>query len=379
MEFVVAAARLFLASVLFVAGIAKLVDRAGSRDALVGFGAHPRLAPKAAIVLPVVELATAVALLPGSIVRWGAVAALALLLVFAGTIALNLARGRSPECRCFGQLHSVPAGPRTLARNGVLALVAALVVWHSWSGGAPSAWSVLSRGPAELVGVSTASALLFLVLVRTDVVLSLLRRSERLSVGIDSLKLRLQQAIYAHHVSRARAREGLAPGSAAPLFSLPTLAGETAGLASLLADGKPVLLVFADPECLVCDELLPEVAAWQARKASSLSVAIVSEGTPAANADKMRAYGDGGRVFLQRDREILEAYRVEGSPSAVLVNPDGTIGSTVAGGAAEIRELVTRTAIQPAATAARTRAATPGSRTPNATGQTHDAHARETM
>ena len=37
-------------------------------------------------------------------------AALALLLAFVGGIVVNLARGTTPDCHCFGQLHSEPAG-----------------------------------------------------------------------------------------------------------------------------------------------------------------------------------------------------------------------------------------------------------------------------
>ena len=50
--------------------------------------------------------------------------------LFACWIGANLARGRKPECRCFGQLHSEPAGWNTLARNGVSAAVAGFVLWQ---------------------------------------------------------------------------------------------------------------------------------------------------------------------------------------------------------------------------------------------------------
>jgi thiol-disulfide isomerase/thioredoxin len=47
------------------------------------------------------------------------------------------------------------------------------------------------------------------------------------------------------------------------------------------------------------------------------------------------------KVLLQEDWEVSEAYRVNGTPSAVLVEADGTIASAVMGGAESIRELVT--------------------------------------
>src|SRR5215211_7311167 len=92
-------ARLLLASVFMVAGVAKLADREGSRRALADFGAST--------------------LIPAATAWWGAVGALVLLLLFVVGISASLARGRKPKYLCFGQLHSEPAGWKTLARNGV--------------------------------------------------------------------------------------------------------------------------------------------------------------------------------------------------------------------------------------------------------------------
>jgi uncharacterized membrane protein YphA (DoxX/SURF4 family) len=122
------AARLLLAAVFAVAGAAKLADLAGSRSAVAGFGVPERLARPLGTLLPFAELAVAVALLPAASARAGATGALVLLLGFSAGIARSIARGESPDCHCFGQLHSEPAGPRTLARNFALAVVAAFVV-----------------------------------------------------------------------------------------------------------------------------------------------------------------------------------------------------------------------------------------------------------
>jgi hypothetical protein len=46
------------------------------------------------------------------------------------------------------------------------------------------------------------------------------------------------------------------------------------------------------------------------------------------------------QVLLQRDREVAQAYQIQGTPSAVLVRPDGTIGSPLAQDADAIRALV---------------------------------------
>jgi uncharacterized membrane protein YphA (DoxX/SURF4 family) len=48
--------RLVLAAVFAVAGVAKLADRAGSRQAIVDFGLPARLATPLGILLPLYEL-----------------------------------------------------------------------------------------------------------------------------------------------------------------------------------------------------------------------------------------------------------------------------------------------------------------------------------
>src|SRR5437016_4772776 len=136
-------ARLPLAAVFTVAGLAKLADRAGSRQALVGFGLPGALAAPLGLLLPLAELAVAVALLPAAWAWWGALGALVLLLLFVVGIGFNLARGRTPDCHCFGQLHSEPVGWPTLARNGILAAIAAFVVWQGRTYPGPSAVSWL--------------------------------------------------------------------------------------------------------------------------------------------------------------------------------------------------------------------------------------------
>ena len=154
MEVALLVARLLLAGVFFMAGAAKLVDRAGSRQAIVEFGLPARLAAPLSILLPLAELAVAVALIPSSTAWWGALGALALLLLFLAGIGINLARGRQPECHCFGQLHSAPADWKTLFRNGALAGVSGFVLWEGREGVGPSAIS-------WLWALSTAQLLLF--------------------------------------------------------------------------------------------------------------------------------------------------------------------------------------------------------------------------
>jgi uncharacterized membrane protein YphA (DoxX/SURF4 family) len=80
-------ARAVLAVVLGTAGIAKLADRRGSREAMLGFGVPERLTGVLGLSLPVTELIVATALIPGSTARPAAAAGRALPLLFLAVVA----------------------------------------------------------------------------------------------------------------------------------------------------------------------------------------------------------------------------------------------------------------------------------------------------
>jgi hypothetical protein len=162
-----------------------------------------------------------------------------------------------------------------------------------------------------------------------------LSRNRFLRAPLDMLDLEFERAAHRLWVRRARARrpEGLPVGSRAPRFRFPTPEGGLLTLDSLLERKRPVILLFvADPASAVWDEPLDEVMT-HATQAELVVVVVSREGT---NGSAPLA----AKVLLQHHWEMLKAYRVYSIPSAVLVNPNGTIGSTVAAGAAEIRELV---------------------------------------
>jgi peroxiredoxin len=345
MSLVLLLIRLLLAVVFAVAGLAKLADRAGSRQALVDFGVPALLAPPFGVLLPLAELAVAVALLPVATAWWGALGALALLLLFVVGIAANLARGRTPDCHCFGQLHSAPAGWSTLIRNLILAALAGLVVGLGPQYPAPNVlgWFgalALAQRIELLVGVVVVA----LLAVESWVLLKVLSQQGRLLLRLEAMEARLTEnglpPLPAPTESAASPVTGLPVGTPAPAFALSTLTGERVTLEALRALGKPVVLIFSDPGCGPCTALLPEIGHWQREHATTLVVALMSRGTVEANRPKVTEYGLT-HVLLQQDREVAEAYQAYGTPSAVLVRRDGTIGSPLAAGADAIRALIT--------------------------------------
>src|SRR5216110_3374118 len=128
MDIVLLLIRLLLAGIFMLSGLAKLVDRSGSRQAMLDFGVPARLAAPSAVLLPLVELVVAGSLIPTISAWWGALGALALLLLFTVVVGYHLARGHTPKCHCFGQVSSEPIGWPTLVRNLILSALAGVIV-----------------------------------------------------------------------------------------------------------------------------------------------------------------------------------------------------------------------------------------------------------
>jgi peroxiredoxin len=367
MEIALVVARAVLAVVFAVAALAKLSDRAGSRQAVVGFGVPDTLATPLSIALPLAELAVAAALLPTASAWWGAVGALALLLLFVTAIAVNLASGRKPDCRCFGQLSAGPIGWSTLARNAVLAAIAGLVVVGGWQDAGPSAVAWLAdRSAVELAGLAGLALVVGILATATMLLLNLVRQNGRLLLRLEALEARLDAAGIAPAPEQisAASEAGLSVGAPAPAFQLSGLHGETLTLDALRAVDKPILLIFSDPDCGPCNALLPEIGVWQRDHSPDLMISVISRGSLDANRAKSSEHGLFN-VLVQEDREVGDAYGADGTPSAVIVNPDGTVASALAEGPERIRALVARMVSRGAQPSP---AAQPSTATPQAAG-----------
>ena len=224
-----------------------------------------------------------------------------------------LLRGEAPDCHCFGQLQSEPARRGTLARNVVLAAMAAFVTVEG-PGPSVTAW-VGDRSAAELVAVAAGIAAVVL-----GALLLRLWQSNR------DLRRHLDNA----HAELAAFPPGLPVGAPAPGFSLPNIDGETVTLDALRA-AADVVLVFVSPGCGPCQTWSPELLRWQAMLANEITIAMISDGTPAQN---RAIFGDGGaQVLVQEKLEVMKAYRVNGSPVTVLVNAEGMVASKPISGA----------------------------------------------
>ena len=307
-------ARLLLALVFFVAGVLKIADLKGSRQAIIDFGVPSSLASPLRVLLPLVELSVAAALIPLATAWWGALGALVLLLLFIVGIGINLARGNTPDCHCFGQLHSAPAGWSTLIRNGLLACVAVFILLGGWNNPGAGVTSVTRWLEAltitQLVTLIGGLVLLGLVAGQWWLLMHLLRQNGRFLVRLEALE-ELVAAGGGVAAPTAPSQNGHAPGlpvgAQAPSFSLQGLYGETMTLGALRAQGKPVMLVFTDPGCGPCNALLPEVGRWQQEHAQRLTIALISRGDLEENRAKSTEHGLSN-TLLQEEWEVSHSY-----------------------------------------------------------------------
>lgn len=202
--------RFVLGAVFLIAGTAKLVSLPDSKGPLKEFGVPRPLLGLAAWLLAIVEILTGLLLFPSSTARWGAAAAIALSAIFAGTVLVALARGRRPDCQCFGSLYSRPVSRWTLGRVGMMALGAAYV---------GSAAATVPPVPVDFASLRIPQSVL--------IVLSVLLAAALVTIAVAHFRLlqRYGTTLLALETTPAAAGKALAITRQAPSFELLSAAG----------------------------------------------------------------------------------------------------------------------------------------------------------
>ncbi len=324
------AVRLTLALVFGLAGISKLLDRRQFRITLAEFGTPAPLLDPASVLVPWLELAGAAAVISSATSRWGAAGVALLLLGFSAAVSINLSRGRKPNCRCFGQIHSGPIGWTTLARNGVLAVLAGIVAWQGPTHA--GVWDIfLGLCNSRYAVPSLALGFAALVLLNVWVLIQLMRQNGRVLMRLDALETK---------TGTAKA-PGLPVNSPAPSFKLKDLEGRVWTSDEVYEQASKILLLFTDPDCHACESMLPDLAEWQGEHAGQLRIVPVSRGEVESNRSRFVRHGIRD-VLLQEGREVADAFTAELTPSAVLIT-SGLIASSLAVGPEAIAKLVEST------------------------------------
>ncbi len=330
MEVATLIARVVLAVILIVAGATKIANRPRARQSLIEFGVRQSWIPSLIWLLPVSEVMTALALIWTRTSWSGSIAALCLFLVFSGGIAYNLALGNRPECNCFGQLGSTRVGPRTIARNTLLAFVAAALVVQPTP-------AMVALSPLELrfllvVVLVLGAALATLFALTIEVV----RRHDQLASRLEDLQDFLSSDTFQPPSSPPEmSNQHLPIGAPAPDFNLPGLDGHQITLKELIEPDKPLLIFFLSSDCGPCSALIPEIDLWRHELNRRFNFLVISKGSIDSIRSKFAV-----PVLLDEVGAVAIEYRAKWTPAAVLVTGHGAIGSQMAFGNQQIRALL---------------------------------------
>jgi thiol-disulfide isomerase/thioredoxin len=326
-------ASFMLSGVFILAGIFKVADLGGFRRALMDdFGMPPLIGRSLSMIVPVVEVAVGRALLASRTRRLASGAALGVLFVFSLAIAYWLVKGRKGECRCFGR-HSKGIGGRTLIRNAVLALAAALVFLGSQTS-TRSLWRVQLDFTSPLIISSAIAGTLALVLIW--VLLGLVGQNGRLLLRIEELERTQYGSAPESLGTWPGGIDGLV-GSAVPRLGGRDRDGRVVTLEMLAKSGRATLLVFADPDCHYCLELSPELSDWQESYGEALTVAVV---TRLANRDDPTWLPEIATVIYEVEDEITQAYGIHSTPAALVIDSSGYVRTRPVFGRDAIRSLM---------------------------------------
>lgn len=329
--------RSVLAGVLGVAGGAKLADPAGSRKAFASFGVPAWAVSPLAIVLPVLEIGSAVLLMFSAVSWYGALTGTILLTAFSVGMIVQIAKGRSPDCHCFGQLHSEPVSYKSFARNAVF-LIPAL----SLAAAGPTRQG-LSLADMNLV-VAQLFAVLMCVLLLAGAVFFLRKISQQQTAimrRIELLELISKDGEQVERHDAGHPQDGLPIGAQMPRFELNDINGAVVTNAEVSSFGLPSLFIFVSPTCTPCKALAPRFDEWEAELGGRVRFVFVSSGTAGENEGKFGST-ENRSVLLQKERELADVFQARWTPTAVFVDVGGRIASHPATGDAAIIELIDR-------------------------------------
>ena len=139
----------------------------------------------------------------------------------------------------------------------------------------------------------------------------------------------------------------LAPGDAAPDFTLKDMQGRDSSLPDLLADG-PVLLVLFKVSCPICQLTLPYL---DRIGKGSLRVVAISQDEPRNTNRFHQTFGINLPTLLDPEEQgyrVSNAYKITHVPSLFLVESDGVIARAMSGfRKSELEELGRRSGVAP--------------------------------
>ncbi|HEY4331777.1 MAG TPA: MauE/DoxX family redox-associated membrane protein, partial [Ilumatobacteraceae bacterium] len=280
-------ARAVVGIVFVAAGAGKLADRAGPGAGMADFGVPARFTTAAGYTLSIVELIVAALVIADGTAAWGASAAAALLLLFSIVIARSLARGATPDCHCFGAVHSAPMSHSLLWRDLGLAAIAIVVAVFTFAHHGRGALADVQHrvGTTAVVLGAALIVSVFALVVMAGALRRLageVRTLRGSRTGRESRSAR-PPASAVTPKSAAAPASGPLVGSVAPAFTLVSSLGTTVAFDGLLRAGRPVLACFVTGDCAPCRQLVSLVDDWQRADKDQLTYVVITRGDEVDN------------------------------------------------------------------------------------------------
>jgi thiol-disulfide isomerase/thioredoxin len=179
--------------------------------------------------------------------------------------------------------------------------------------------NVLLQSDRETANAYQSKAVPSAVVVRDGII------DSPLAVGPDAIRSLVSVASLPPPVKK---------GGLVPSLRLPDLTGSTFDLSE--RGNRRTLLLFWNPSCGYCQQMLQDVKNWERDSASDgLELLVVSSGSLEA----ALAQGFQSRVLLDPGFGVGKVFGVSGTPSAVLVDEQGRVASEVSVGAQSVLAL----------------------------------------
>jgi uncharacterized membrane protein YphA (DoxX/SURF4 family)/thiol-disulfide isomerase/thioredoxin len=303
---------LTLAAVLLTSGVAKLRDRVATRDAFDALRV-PGLVPRdaAAAALPWLEVALGVLLLaaPHPWLVPVAVGVLVLMLAYTAVIARALRFDEPVTCACFGSTGRHDVDRTTLARNVLLTVLSAALLWSALAGGStPGATAEIgAAGWWAVAAAAAAAAVAVLVAAAPSAPSGTVPDEELLDYEREPI----------------------------PYGVVSTRDGRTATLREL-AMTQARLLVVLSPGCGPCVRTAERLDDWAARLSPAVGVLAVYPDVSSAAAASQHA---AELSVSEPDLNVRRLFSV-GTPAAVLLGADGFLAGGPVFGEDGIAEFV---------------------------------------
>ena len=142
--------------------------------------------------------------------------------------------------------------------------------------------------------------------------------------------------------------DGRSIGQPTPAFELPDLDGALVPSHSFL--GQNLFLLFWNPACSFCESIRPELLHWEERRGDAAPrLVVVTTAVP----DRNRSLAFASAVLLDQRFSVGSLFGITGTPSALLIDAEGKLASSVVAGERAILALASAVT-KPAATFAAT-------------------------